>query len=88
LRFTPYALHFPPPWVRVVAVDPENLKVLPEGEVGLLRIFDLANVDSVMAIQTEDLGRAWQDRIELVGRATGAELRGCSLLTEAIVRGA
>lgn len=81
-------LHFPPPWVRVAAVDPENLKILPEGEIGLLRIFDLANVDSVMAIQTEDLGRAWQDRIELVGRATGAELRGCSLLTEAIVRGA
>jgi acyl-CoA synthetase (AMP-forming)/AMP-acid ligase II len=87
-RFTPYASHFPPPWVRAAAVDPETLKILPEGEVGLLRIFDLANVDSVMAIQTEDLGRAWQDRIELLGRATGAELRGCSLLTEAIVRSA
>ncbi len=80
--------HFTPPWVRAVAVDPETLEVLPEGEIGLLRIFDLANVDSVMAIQTEDLGRAWQDRIELIGRATGAELRGCSLLTEAIVRSA
>ncbi|MCI0693095.1 hypothetical protein L0337_13945 [candidate division KSB1 bacterium] len=77
--------HFPPPWVGVAAVDPETLQILPEGEVGLLRIFDLANVDSVMAIQTEDLGRAWQDRLELVGRATGAELRGCSLLTESIV---
>jgi len=88
LRCTPYVLHYMSPWVRVAAVDPETLKVLPEGEVGLLRIFDLANVDSVMAIQTEDLGRAWQDRIELVGRATGAELRGCSLLTEAIVRNA
>jgi len=80
--------HFLPPWVRVVAVDPEHLKILPDSEIGLLRIFDLANVDSVMAIQTEDLGRAWQNRIELIGRATGAELRGCSLLTEAIVRGA
>jgi hypothetical protein len=80
--------HFMPPWVRAAAVDPETLKILPEGEAGLLRIFDLANVDSVMAIQTEDLGRAWQDRIELVGRATGAELRGCSLLTEAIVKSA
>jgi hypothetical protein len=77
-----------PPWMRVVAVDPAHLKILPEGEVGLLRFFDLANVDSVMAIQTEDLGRAWQDRIELVGRGTGAELRGCSLLTEMIVRSA
>lgn len=76
---------FMPPWVRVVAVDPENLEILPEGESGLLRIFDLANVDSVMAIQTEDVGRAWQDRIELLGRATGAARRGCSLLTETIV---
>jgi hypothetical protein len=80
--------HFPPPWVRAVAVDPENLQILLDGEIGLLRIFDLANVDSAMAIQTEDLGRAWEDRIELLGRATGAELRGCSLLTEAIVRNA
>ena len=83
-RFTPGALHASPPWVRVVAVDPENLTVLPDGETGLLRIFDLANVDSVLAIQTEDFGRAWQDRLELIGRARGAELRGCSLLTEMI----
>jgi hypothetical protein len=80
--------HVMPPWTRVLAVNPENLKTLPEGEIGLLRIFDLANVDSVMAIQTEDLGRAWQDRLELIGRATGAELRGCSLLTEAIAHAA
>ncbi|MDZ7402849.1 MAG: hypothetical protein ONB41_01900 [candidate division KSB1 bacterium] len=84
----PYALHFMPPWVRVVAVDPEQLEILPPGEIGLLRIFDLANVDSVMAIQTEDLGRAWQDRLELIGRAAGAELRGCSLLTEMIAHAA
>jgi hypothetical protein len=83
-----YALHFMPPWVRVVAVDPEYLEILPAGEIGLLRIFDLANVDSVMAIQTEDLGRAWQDRLELIGRAAGAELRGCSLLTETIAHAA
>jgi hypothetical protein len=74
-----------PPWMRVVAVDPETLRPLPEGELGMLRIFDLANVDSVLAIQTEDLGRAWKDRIELAGRASGAELRGCSLLTEMLV---
>jgi len=88
LRFTPYVSHFLPPWVRVVAVDPEHLEILPAGELGLLRIFDLANVDSVMAIQTEDLGRAWQNRLELIGRAAGAELRGCSLLTETIAHAA
>ena len=79
-----HSIHFASPWVRAVAVDPDNLMVLPEGEIGLLRIFDLANVDSVLAIQTEDLGRAWQDRLELLGRASGTELRGCSLLTEII----
>ncbi len=79
-------IKFMPPWVRVLAVNPQNLQPLPAGETGMLRIFDLANVDSVLAIQTEDLGRAWQDRLEMIGRASGAELRGCSLLTESIVR--
>jgi len=84
----PRPLHAVPPWVRIAAVDPENLNILPEGEAGLLRIFDLANVDSVMAIQTADVGSAWENRLELVGRAGGAELRGCSLLTETSVHAA
>lgn len=75
-------IKFMPPWMRVVAFDPNTMKPLPAGEIGMLRMYDLANVDSVLAIQTEDLGRAWQDRIELLGRASDAELRGCSLLTE------
>ncbi len=79
-------MKFAPPWTRVVAVDPATLDLLPDGETGMLRIYDLANVDSVLAIQTEDLGRAWPDRMELLRRATGAELRGCSLLTESILR--
>lgn len=79
-------IKFAPPWTRVVAVDPATLEILPDGETGMLRIYDLANFDSVIAIQTEDLGRAWPDRMELLRRATGAELRGCSLLTESILR--
>lgn len=77
-------IKFMPPWARVVAFDPDTMRPLPAGEIGMLRMYDLANVDSVFAIQTEDLGRAWQDRIELLGRASEAELRGCSLLTEMI----
>ncbi len=77
-------IKYMPPWVRVVAIDPNTMRPLPAGEIGMLRIYDLANVDSVLAIQTEDLGRAWQDRLELLGRARDAELRGCSLLTEMI----
>ncbi|MBI3292025.1 MAG: long-chain fatty acid--CoA ligase [Elusimicrobia bacterium] len=67
-----------PPWVRVVVVDPVTLKEVPPGQVGMLRFYDLMNKDSVMAIQTEDLGRRINDGFEVLGRAPQAELRGCS----------
>jgi len=43
-------------------------------------VCDLANVRSVMAIQTEDLAVRHGDGFELLGRAELAEPRGCSLL--------
>jgi hypothetical protein len=46
----------------------------------LLRHLDLANLGSVVALQTEDVGRALGNGIELLGRVPGAEARGCSLL--------
>jgi hypothetical protein len=72
----------PPPWVRVQVLDPETLAPLPEGEVGLLRFFDLANLHSVAAVQTDDLGVRRGPGFEILGRAAGAELRGCSLAVE------
>ncbi|MFK7986558.1 MAG: acyl-protein synthetase [Sandaracinaceae bacterium] len=71
-----------PGWVRTTVVDPERLRPLDDGEVGLLRIDDLANLDSVAAIQTSDLAIQHGDRIELLGRAPGAVPRGCSLAIE------
>jgi hypothetical protein len=71
--------HFPA-WVRVQVVSPETGAEVAEGETGLLRIFDLANVFSVMAIQTEDLGVRRGEGFELIGRAALAEPRGCSLM--------
>ena len=68
-----------PPWVRTVVVDAETLKPLPRGEVGVLRHYDLANLDSVLAIQTDDLGVEAAEGFDIIGRATGSELRGCSL---------
>ncbi|MEO5804065.1 MAG: hypothetical protein ABIR24_11090, partial [Verrucomicrobiota bacterium] len=71
--------HFPS-WARVQIISPETGKEVSEGETGLLRIFDLANVYSVLAIQTEDLGIRRGDSFELLGRASLAEPRGCSLM--------
>jgi hypothetical protein len=69
-----------PPWARVQIVSPETGREVAEGETGLIRVFDLANVYSVMAIQTEDLGIRCGDGFTLAGRAVAAEPRGCSLM--------
>ena len=70
-----------PPWARVQIISPETGREVGEGETGLIRILDLANVFSVAAIQTEDLGVRRSEGFELVGRASLAEPRGCSLMT-------
>jgi hypothetical protein len=67
-----------PPWARALVVSPETGRGVSEGETGLLRVYDLANVRSALGIQTEDLAVRCQDGFELVGRAAGAEPRGCS----------
>jgi hypothetical protein len=74
--------HFPP-WARARVISPETGAEAGEGETGLLRVFDLANIGSVMAVQTEDLAVRRGDGFELLGRAASAEPRGCSLLVEA-----
>lgn len=72
----------PPPWVRTQVVDAETLCPLPEGEIGLLRHVDLANLHTVVAVQTDDLGVRRDGGFEILGRAAGAEPRGCSLAVE------
>ncbi len=73
-----------PPWVRTQVVSPRTLEPVARGERGLLRHFDLANVGSVAALQTEDVGIEVGEGFEVVGRATGAEARGCALLLEQV----
>jgi hypothetical protein len=72
--------HRPPPWLRTMVCDPTTGREQPAGRAGVLRFVDLANVGSVIAVQTADLGRAVDGGIELLGRAAASDLRGCSLL--------
>lgn len=76
-----------PSWVRSVAVDPETLEPLPPGRPGLLRHLDLANLGSVPAIQTEDHGAVDGGGVTLLGRATGAPPRGCSIAMDLLLEG-
>jgi hypothetical protein len=69
-----------PPWVRTQIISPETGAVAAAGETGLLRVFDPANMYSVMAIQTEDLAVGREDGFELRGRAESSGARGCSLM--------
>ena len=69
-----------PEWCRAICVDPETGDEVPVGEPGLIRIVDLANVGSVIALQTEDVGIAAADgSFRVLGRVGQAQLRGCSL---------
>jgi hypothetical protein len=73
-----------PPWLRTLVVDPGGREV-PFGETGFLRHIDLANVWSVIAVQTEDRGYAADGGFVLLGRDLDAPLRGCSLDAEDLV---
>jgi hypothetical protein len=74
-----------PAWLRVTAVDPVTLAPVAEEEAGLARFVDLANVDSAVAIVTDDLIRARAGVIELLGRRADAPARGCSLALESLL---
>lgn len=68
-----------PHWMRTRILDPATLREVTPGEPGLLCHVDLANAGTVLAVLTEDIGRAVKDGFEVIGRAAGAEARGCSL---------
>jgi hypothetical protein len=76
-----------PHWARTQVVDPETLEELPAGQTGLLKHVDPVNRGSVIAIQTEDLGRTAEAGFELLGRAPAAEARGCSLALDLLLKG-
>ncbi|HTV26111.1 MAG TPA: acyl-protein synthetase [Polyangiaceae bacterium] len=73
-----------PPWLRVTPVDPISLQPVPPGEVGLACFTDLANVDSALRVLTQDMVRREAGGVVLIGRQSGARLRGCSLAIEAL----
>lgn len=76
-----------PPWLRVVPVDPWTGEPV-SGGVGLLRFVDLANADTVLAIETRDMGRLTEDgRLVLEARLAGSPARGCSLSVEEAMQG-
>ncbi len=76
----------PPPWTRVRAVDPGTGTVLEPGSVGLLQFYDLANLPTVLGVQTDNLGATMEDgSFEIIGRAKVVDGRVQELPSERAV---
>ncbi|HUB67011.1 MAG TPA: acyl-protein synthetase [Candidatus Methylacidiphilales bacterium] len=78
-------LHWTPPWARVLVCDPATGREVAIGRRGLVCWVDLANVDSVLAVQTLDLAERTRGGFRLIGRMVRTEPRGCSLGAEDLV---
>ena len=79
-------LHHTPPWARVLIVDPATGREVGMGKPGLVRWIDLANVDSVLAVQTLDVAERTPQGFRLIGRLPRTEPRGCSLSIDDLVQ--
>lgn len=77
-----------PHWIRTRAVDPLTGQDVPAGERGILVHCDLANFNSTTTILTEDVGVMVEGGFLLLGRAEGAQAKGCSLAMDAFLQAA
>jgi phenylacetate-coenzyme A ligase PaaK-like adenylate-forming protein len=75
-------LFYPTASMRVLCraiTDP--FAIAPHQKTGVLNIIDLANLDTVSFIATDDLARTYQDgSFEILGRLDHSDLRGCNLM--------
>lgn len=70
--------HLSSPWLRALVIDPESGREAEIGATGVLRLFDLANLNSVLAFETQDFAIRRAQGFELLGRDPAALPRGCS----------
>lgn len=75
---------YPAPTMRVLAREAADpFAIRPWGQNGALNIIDLANLDTLSFIATDDLGRVAEDSsFEVTGRLDASEIRGCNLMVE------
>ena len=74
-------------WTRTLVLDPRTMRAASEGMTGLLCHWDLANLERPMAVLTDDLGISEAGGWRVLGRAAGAESKGCSLTVDDMLRG-
>lgn len=77
-------LFYPSSGMRVFTREMEDpFSLAAFGKTGGLNIIDLANMDSCAFVESQDLGRLYQDgSFEVLGRFDRAEVRGCNLMID------
>lgn len=74
-------IFYPPNWMRAYSRDLNDPFEIKFQQIGGLNIIDLANIDSCSFIETQDMGRVYEDGgFEVLGRIDNSEIRGCNLL--------
>ncbi len=65
-------------WVKTRVLKPGSHEEVSDEEIGLLSIYDLANLGSSVSIMTNDLAKRKGNTFELLGRDKKSTPRGCS----------
>ncbi|THH42017.1 long-chain-fatty-acid--protein ligase [Neolewinella litorea] len=77
---------YPAPTLSVTPRDiTDPLCPAPRGRSAALNLTDLANLDTISFIASDDLGRVYaDDSFEVLGRLDHSDIRGCNLLVSAL----
>ncbi len=73
-----------PPWMKILIRDTNDpFHLLVHEKSGGINVIDLANRDSCAFIETQDLGKTFNDgTFEVLGRFDHSDIRGCNLLIQ------
>jgi hypothetical protein len=72
-----------PNWMKVkIRSTNDPFQFVNDGKTGGINIIDLANLYSCSFIETQDLGRLYEDKFEIMGRFDYADVRGCNQMVE------
>jgi hypothetical protein len=73
-----------PPWMKIIGrdiMDPFQKGL--QSETSGINVIDLANWNSLAFIETEDLGKVYQNgTFEILGRLDNSDVRGCNLMAD------
>ena len=72
-----------PPWMKIMTREINDPFCDNTGNrSGVIKVVDLANIDSCCFIETEDIGVCTPEGFRVLGRLDNSEIRGCNLLYE------